>query len=270
MTMDTKNQIPEYVKNLPQAVRDLILNGVWEERTLEIAKKYSLSDDQADLLSDEVLYILIGLELPEGFQDRLVAELSISMLLATQIENDLETRVFQYAVNAVEGKQGGQDKKIPAVSEDSAKVSETKVLEIPPMNLPMVEEGEKVQVKVPEVKAVPVEEKVEIATPRYVPPYKPLVENKAAGTGATVSSAAPLTAASMDPLQTPEIQRPIAVPRFTAVAMDEKGDVIPASPEKMGVPQAAPVAIALSSASPANPIQKPPEKYEVDPYLEPI
>jgi hypothetical protein len=276
MTMDTNNQIPEYLKTLPQKVQDFVLNGVWEERSLEIAKKYSLNAEQADMLADEVLYILIGLELPERLQDSLVAELSISKLLATQIENDLETRVFQYALNAIEANKESKPEKIP---------------EIRPGNLPMVEEGEKVQVREPvkikvmeapqaktaepekvlEVKPLPTIEKPTSTAPKYIPPYKPIVENKPAGTVTASTSATPVNlTASMDPLQAREIQRPVSVPRFTAVAMDEKGDVIPASPEKMGVPEAVPAAATPSTAAVASPAQKPPEKYEVDPYLEPI
>ena len=42
MDNQTQNEIPEYVKSLPQSVQDLIFDGEWENRTTEITKKYSL------------------------------------------------------------------------------------------------------------------------------------------------------------------------------------------------------------------------------------
>src|SRR3989344_2227057 len=105
--MDDKNQneIPEYVKNLPQAVQDFVYDGVWEERVVEIGKKYSLSDTQIDILANNTLFVLIGLDTPDIFTNLMTSELGISKLLAGQIIEELETRVFEYALGIIESKE---------------------------------------------------------------------------------------------------------------------------------------------------------------------
>jgi uncharacterized membrane protein len=87
MNNQPQNNIPEYVKGLPKAVQDMIFDGVWEERTIEIGKKYSLSDIQINSLADLVVLVLIGLERPETFLQTLIVELRVSALLADQIMN---------------------------------------------------------------------------------------------------------------------------------------------------------------------------------------
>ena len=101
MNPQTQNEIPEYVKNLPQAVQDLIFDGTWEERTGEVAKKYSLNPTQTDNLINTVLFVLIGLEKPETFLSTIMTDIGISQLLAEQIMGDLEGRVFEYALSRV-------------------------------------------------------------------------------------------------------------------------------------------------------------------------
>jgi hypothetical protein len=133
--MEDKNINPEeYLKVLPKDVQDFILNGSWEERTLEIAKKYSLNESQGDTLANSVLLLLIGLLKPEEFLDGIIADLSISRLLAEQIKDDLEVRVFEYAVKTIENKRGKQE--IPKEGKSPEVIS--KIPEIKPENLPSI------------------------------------------------------------------------------------------------------------------------------------
>lgn len=105
MNEELLKEMPEYVKKLPKEIQDLIFDGVWEERVEEIGLKYSLDDNQLDNLIDKVLFILIGLEKPDSFLETMVGELSISRLLAEQIMNDLNARVFDYALKTIETNQ---------------------------------------------------------------------------------------------------------------------------------------------------------------------
>ncbi|HEY4505838.1 MAG TPA: hypothetical protein VJG67_04065, partial [Candidatus Paceibacterota bacterium] len=92
------NDLPEYVKNLPKPVQDMILAGVWSGIVGEIAKKYSLSPTQSDILTNNIVFVLTGLDTPETFLGLITSELGISRLLSEQIIQDLENRVFKYAV----------------------------------------------------------------------------------------------------------------------------------------------------------------------------
>src|SRR3984885_16006631 len=116
--MDDKkiqNQTQEQMKKLPQNVQDFVLNGAWEERTGEIAQKYSLNPIQTDALANTVVLVLVGLELPDTFLDTIIADVGISRLLAEQIMNDLETRVFEYAISQI-GSKSKTEKAKPVVT----------------------------------------------------------------------------------------------------------------------------------------------------------
>ena len=154
MIETTQNEIPEYVKNLPQVVQDVVFQSAWESRTMEIAQKYTLNAGQTNALADKVLFILIGLDKPETFLEDIILELNISRLLAEQIMDDLNARVFEYAINIIESKER-------KVSAEKNNIEQIQTPEIRPDNLPMVEKNEASQVQ-------------NASTPRYVPTYKPV------------------------------------------------------------------------------------------------
>ena len=159
--MDAKNQneIPEYVKNLPQAVQDFVYDGVWEERVVEIGKKYSLSETQIDILANNTLFVLIGLDTPDTFTNLMTSELGISKLLAGQIIEELETRVFEYALGRISNQEVQSSNKDSAVESQKLEVENKfekitntsmsrmpldtgkvpRILEVRPETVPMVE-----------------------------------------------------------------------------------------------------------------------------------
>lgn len=97
MDDETKKEITAYLLGLPEHVRKMVGDTVWPARVKEITQKYSLGAENGQLLENKVLYVLIGLEPAETLTEDIMHELNISELLATQIENDLEDRVFAYA-----------------------------------------------------------------------------------------------------------------------------------------------------------------------------
>jgi len=198
----------EQIKNLPENKRKFILGGVWKERTDEIASKYSLSESQTENLVNSVLLVLIGLEKPENFLESIIAELGISRLLAEQIMEDLEVRVFEYAVKSMEKtlKQAdyssfGQDKE----KEQLVTLPEVKPVilpEIEPNILPMVEKGE---------------------TAHDVKPERPALE---------IKTTPPIQNQNAETKPEP-VQQPVSVPRFTAAPMsDTPKPPQPNTPEK--------------------------------------
>ncbi len=130
-----ENSKNEYIKNLPKPVQDLVFDNEWEKRTKEIGKKYSLSEQQIDSLADNVLIVLIGLEKPENLLKNITSDLSVSQIIAEQVVEDLENRVFDYALKMIE--------------EKTKTGTSSKGLETKPQNLPMVEKGEGVRVNPP-------------------------------------------------------------------------------------------------------------------------
>lgn len=167
------DQLNKYIESLPKPVQDVIFGGVWEQRTVEIGKKYSLTDAQIEDLTNIVILILVGVQKPEEFLDTVMSDLGISRLLAEQIVEELENRVFEYALKEIESKK--------AKSEEKTQTT-TRVPEVKPDNLPAVEIGEVAHDYVPEKpKTSPVQPVEPVQKPYGVPRFgmsqiKPKVE----------------------------------------------------------------------------------------------
>lgn len=229
--MDDKiqNDIPEYIRSLPKEVQDLIFDGVWEERTLEISRKYTLTENQTDTLADNVLLVLIGLEKPDLFLDTVIADLNISRLLAEQIQEDLEARVFEYTLNFIESRKSKvESRKVETLatskismsdSEKDAGLSRANVPEIKPDNLPAIEPSETVHTNVPKVQPA------QVSVPQYVPSYKPTsaVLNEESLQKDLPKENPTASRINYAPRVTPEpVQKPVSVPRYTAVPIEEE------------------------------------------------
>ena len=266
--MDDKkiqNQTQEQMKKLPQNVQDFVLNGAWEERTGEIAQKYSLNPIQTDALANTVVLVLVGLELPDTFLDTIIADVGISRLLAEQIMNDLETRVFEYAISQI-GSKSKTEKAKPVVTEAKPEDMQVKpatmeikkeevkntMPEILPNNLPMVEKGEAVKVN-------HVQKIVPPPAPQNIP--KPQSQNSETK---KPEINIPPTTKPAEP-----VQRPIPVPRFTAAPIEEEKETVakPVAPPVVAPTQPQSVPQKPPETKPTEPIQK---KYVVDPYREPL
>ncbi|MCX6701871.1 MAG: hypothetical protein NTX96_01590 [Candidatus Zambryskibacteria bacterium] len=236
MNEETLKNMPEYMKGLPESVQDLVFDGVWEERTEEIAKKYSLGEPQTDSLINNVLFILIGLKDPDDFLETLILELGTSRLLAEQIIEDLEVRVFEYAVKSIQNKEkktGGLPVQVDSQKNEN-KSSDTKmpliseIPEIKPDNLPMIEKGE-------------------VAHDVLRQPVSPNQEL---------------------------IQKPISVPRYTGVPIEGEGkSSIETKPIENLPPVPKPIPqplIPSEPTKPPEPVPPPVKNYAVDPYREPL
>jgi hypothetical protein len=142
----TNNEIEEYLSDLPTAVLNVAQDKTWPKRVAEIAVKYSLTEEQATVLQNLVMFVIIGVEQPENFAQSVETELGISKLLTEQIVKDIDTRVFQYVFDFI-SRPGAEiaDSPEPSV----AKVAETEIPEVRPEILPLVEENEKTQIKSP-------------------------------------------------------------------------------------------------------------------------
>ncbi len=162
----------EYIKNLPKSVQNIVYNSDWEKKTVEIGKKYGLSDEQIDIIANYVVLVLVGLEKPEEFLSKIVSDLNISRLLAEQIVEDLENRVFDYALKQIEGDNKVSDR---TVSNERLMSAGTQ-LELKPDNLPVVEVNEPLRV-IPVPKPVfqneVLDKQIPIGVPRYAETTKP-------------------------------------------------------------------------------------------------
>lgn len=231
----TQKEIEEYMSGLPQTVKNIILEDFWSKRTEEIGVKYSLSEKQLMVLQNLVLFVIIGVENPNTLGESIKNELGISELLAEQIKNDLEVRVFDYIIKTIQN----QEKK----GESIEKGEGDDLPEVRPEITPLVEPQEKVRVR-------PVPVGFTDASPKPIPkPQMPVPEL---------------------------VQRPISVPRYTAVPMEEERnssqEIVVSSketPKPNEVTSSQPASAPQTSTTP-QPVPEPVKKYAVDPYREPL
>jgi hypothetical protein len=287
--MNSQFNKEEYIQDLPKEVQNFLQDGEWENRVTEVAKKYELKENQSEKLKDEVSLLLIGIDNPDQFTEEIKKNLNISEILSEQIISDLENRVFDYGLKYIESKQKKNSEiKTPGPTPIS------KLPEIKPVNLPTVEKNTPASPKV----ATPSAFKNISVSPTSIPSrinYKPASVN-------SVSS-------NVETKKEEVVQRPVAVPRFVGLSMDENGNLAkepekqqekpiekqiekpPETPKEVPsekiVPDAQPLQkfeIANStpkvvppqpekpkiSTAPATNTTTTPNKYNVDPYREPV
>ena len=130
--MDKIPEIKEYLFKLPASARQVIVSADWHSRVSEISRKYSLGSEQTSNLEYEILFVLLGMESDTDFTENIQKQLNISGLLASQIDGEVNTRVFAYLLDLI------QKKEIPSVP-----ISNSKPIlpEIAPDILPVIEKN---------------------------------------------------------------------------------------------------------------------------------
>lgn len=257
-------------KNPNETTKSLTVTGDWKSKVGEIAKKYSLNQSQTDKLINIITGVLPESKKPESLIETIISDLGISRLLAEQLMSDLETRVFEYALKEVKSEKLKVESK-PFVSKGTF---DTKVPEVKPTNLPMVEPGEIAHSNPP---------------PRYIPTstYKPTsifqdnnLPSQSAPSPVPSSALVPGSSQQKSATSPEVVQQPIPVPRFTAVPMekDDASETSAPKPEENVFPlPSVPIqnmmdqklkTVTVGIKEEAKP--KPPEKYTVDPYREPL
>ncbi|HZS43242.1 MAG TPA: hypothetical protein VFA52_03440 [Candidatus Paceibacterota bacterium] len=86
--------IEPQLQNLPSNIKEAILNNDIGAKLAEISKKHQLHIDQADILENETLMILVGLESADEYLNNLVRELRIPRDKASLIVDDVNNSIF--------------------------------------------------------------------------------------------------------------------------------------------------------------------------------
>lgn len=234
-----------------------------KNKVIEISKKYNLSQSQTDKLLNILTPIIVAQKKPDGLMNTIVNNLSISRLLAEQIMNDLEKRIFESF-----GKGGqNRDRVIsePVIQKQQPLEAERgRMTAPPPANLPMIEPGEVVQDNTQK----PVSNNLVNTKPIQNRESSPLPEREAQNENK-------IQFKTNTPPQPPPIksvanaQTPFSVPRFNAVPVVERAPEPtpqPISPQNVMEQKLSGVSVNI----PKKPEDKPVHKYTVDPYREPI
>jgi len=229
-------------KNSQQETKISTPTGNWKNKVSEIAKKYSLNQSQTDKLVNTVTSVIYESKKSDSLVEIIIKDLGISRLLAEQIVSDLETRVFEYALKEVKSEKLKVESK-PLVSKT---VFDTKIPEVKPANLPMIEPGEIAHSNPP---------------PRYIPTseYKPssiFQENKTQN-------------------KPEQVQQPVPVPRFAGNSTIEEKKIEDSRPaDSVNQPRSNMIDNKLKNIVKEMKVEVPksgpPEKYTTDPYREPL
>lgn len=115
--MIPEHLIIEHIEKLPENIKKVIFSLPWEDRTREIAKKYSLTPEQTESLVDVVTCALVGLEKEAEMANHIISDLGISKLLTGQILLDLDKRVFDLVLNALDQNTKAAPAQEPAQTE---------------------------------------------------------------------------------------------------------------------------------------------------------
>ncbi len=214
-----------------------VIIGDWQDKVKEISKKYNLKENQENSLINLVRYRLNNTTQPSNFVQKIIAEIVVSPLLAEQIMEDLENRVFKYPIKSPAPTQ----EKINNVTNPAQKIPEVR-----PEILPIAEKNEGVKISVPNYIPQNIEKKPEQKI-EQAPPQKA-------------------------PQPTPEpVQKPFSVPRFTGTPQISERPVYHPDHNKR-----APSSIVdnklnnVTKGITETPLAAEPiKKYESDPYREP-
>ena len=282
--MEKIGNTPDIIQKQSIETQSVLSDQAWQDRTKEIATKYSLNPVQTENLTDEVLKVLLDRQNKTNFAESLTTSLGISKLLSGQISEDSEVRVFDYVRKTIENKE---KRKNP----EAAPVQRSEEIKKPLSEVMPVQEVKKQNilkpivppiVSVPQTIIPPVAKEAPVAKVQTESTYRPIsvvpeapapklesasVDSEVVGGGSKIKYM---------PRVVEPVQKPIAVPRFTAEPMEEEitSEVTPAAPTPQPVssPQSAMDAKLTSVVSGQNekPVVPPTHKYVVDPYREPL
>lgn len=130
---DTEQLIEEQFKRLPAEMRQALNTIPWKSSVKEIALLNKMTFEQVEIVERETMFVLYGFENPEDYISNLMREAQIDEPTATSIATAVDEKIFAEIVKQLEAKP-----------EEQTTPDKVTLPEIPPSNLPMIEDGETV------------------------------------------------------------------------------------------------------------------------------
>ena len=130
---ETEKLIEEQLKKLPPSLQQVIHTVPWKALVQEIGRSNALNTEQITSLEQETMFIIYAFEPPTDYIANITREMGISEDIASKIAESVADKIFDPILQ----KNDELEKAIKIKTESVAPVS---VPEIPPVNLPMVEQ----------------------------------------------------------------------------------------------------------------------------------
>lgn len=96
---DATTTVPEELKKryfeLPEALRDAIASSDLEKKLQAIASRHELHLDRWELLENEVMLVLLGIQPAEALQENIVKEAGLPEDVASQLASDIALEIFE-------------------------------------------------------------------------------------------------------------------------------------------------------------------------------
>lgn len=118
----------ELIKKVPESTRKLLGATEWLRRIKEFSSKYSLTEEQTITLIVEILLVLAEATGSEDLAENIEEEVGVSQILAEQLAEETEERIFKWIKQEPVVKVGDATHTIITEHANS--------LDIPPVNLP--------------------------------------------------------------------------------------------------------------------------------------
>lgn len=90
-----KKELVERFATLPKDVQNVILSSDYPKKIEGIAEKYALSEEQNTDLSNEVMFVMIGLERPTAFVENVRKTLGLPSETANKIVAEVNETIFK-------------------------------------------------------------------------------------------------------------------------------------------------------------------------------
>ncbi len=102
MNSESLKIIEPYLKNLPEEIKEAILNNDIGSKLNAITKKHGLHIDQAASLEMETVMVMVGMVRSDEYIDNLMEELRISREKVAEIVTDVNTMIFADIKNSLQ------------------------------------------------------------------------------------------------------------------------------------------------------------------------
>lgn len=94
MNQETEKNFNEYLKAVPNELRDAIIGSRWEEKLISIGRRNGVHIDQLGMLQDELAFVMGGVSSRDEFRSNLVDHLNLRDAEADAIIADINKNIM--------------------------------------------------------------------------------------------------------------------------------------------------------------------------------
>lgn len=113
---DTEQLIKDHYATLPEPVKRAIGSFDWTREVFDIGRKHGMHIDRIGELQTEVMLVVLGLTSPAQFQDELFSRIEPNREIATEVSDEVNTRVFIRIRDFMKGYYEKEEGSAPAVA----------------------------------------------------------------------------------------------------------------------------------------------------------